>query len=428
MTSTLIKNSPLNAPTIHKLPNGLTIIAEQMPVEAINLNVWLNVGSVKETDDINGMAHFLEHMVFKGTPNLNMGEFERLIEERGAVTNAATSQDYTHYYITTAPKDFAQLAPLQIDVVLNPSIPDDAFDREKLVVLEEIRRSDDNPNRRTFYRAMETCFNILPYRRRVLGPSSVIENVTAQQMRDFHAQWYQPQSMTANVVGNLPVNELIEIVTKAFEDKKSSKTPQLPLTSPNSFTPEPAFDDIVRKEYIDDNLQQARLVMFWRVPGLNDLSENYALDVLSAILGQGKVSRLYRDLREERKLVTQIGTSNMTQTLQGTFYVSAQLPVENLAEVEAAIAQHLGKLQTEPISGAELERIRTKVANRFIFGNERPSDRADLYGYYYSQLGTLEPAINYPAYIQAVAPEDVRAAASRYLSPEAYGVVIMKPS
>jgi zinc protease len=428
MTSTLIKNSPLNAPTIHKLANGLTIIAEQMPVDAVNLNIWLNVGSVKETDEINGMAHFLEHMVFKGTPALKMGEFERLIEERGAATNAATSQDYTQYYITTAPKDFAELAPLQLDVVLNASIPDDAFERERLVVLEEIRRSDDNPNRRTFYRAMETCFDSLPYRRRVLGPASVIENVKAQQMRDFHAHWYQPQSMIAAVVGNLPVDELIGIVTEAFAEKQTSKTPISSVPSLNSFTPEPTFEKIVRKEYIDENLQQARLVMFWRVPGLNDLSQNYALDVLSAILGQGKVSRLYRDLREDRGLVTQIGTSNMTQTLQGAFYISVQLPVENLAEVEAAIAQHIKKLQTELISEAELARIRTKVANRFIFANERPSDRANLYGYYYSQLNSLEPAINYPAYIQAVEAKDVQATVSRYLSPEAYGVVVMKPS
>ena len=107
----------LNSPTVHTLPNGLTIIAEQMPIEAVNLNIWLNVGSCQEADSINGMAHFLEHMVFKGTPRLVAGEFERLIEERGAVTNAATSHDYTHYYITTAPKDFAALAPLQIDVV-----------------------------------------------------------------------------------------------------------------------------------------------------------------------------------------------------------------------------------------------------------------------------------------------------------------------
>ena len=172
MTSILLKSSsrsPLNAPTVRNFPNGLTVIAEHLPVDAVNLSVWLNLGSAVEPDEINGMAHFLEHMIFKGTPSIKSGEFERAIEQRGAVTNAATSQDYTNYYITTAPKDFAELAPLQVEVLLNASIPDDAFDRERQVVLEEIRRSEDNPRRRTYQRSMELAFEVLPYKRPVLG-------------------------------------------------------------------------------------------------------------------------------------------------------------------------------------------------------------------------------------------------------------------
>ena len=426
---TLILTSPpkLNAPTIHQLDNGLTIIAEQMPVEAVNLNVWINVGSAKEKDEINGMAHFLEHMVFKGTPNLEIGEFEQLIEERGAVTNAATSQDYTHYYITTAPKDFAELAPLQLDVVLNPSLENEAFEREKLVVLEEIRRSEDSPRRRTFYRSMEACFETLPYRRPVLGPAEVIENLRSQQMRDFHGAWYQPQSMTAAVVGNLPVEELINIVTAGFEQHHSSRSEYSSMGKP-SVTPEPPFTEIVRHEYTDDTLQQARLVMVWRVPGMEDLAETYALDILAVILGQGKVSRLFRELREEKSLVNQIGVSNMTQTHQGVFYISATLLTENIAEVEQAISQQIATLQTEPIASKDIDRIRTQVANRFVFANERPSDRANLYGYYYSQLQDLAPALNYPQHIQAISAMDLQTAAQKYLNPKAYGVVVMRPT
>jgi zinc protease len=428
MTSILLKTSPLNAPTIKKLPNGLTIVAEQMPVEAVNLNVWINVGSANESDEINGMAHFLEHMVFKGTPRLKSGEFERLIEERGAVTNAATSQDYTHYYITTAPQDFAQLAPLQLDVVLNPSIPDDAFERERMVVLEEIRRSEDNPGRRTFRRAIETTFDRLPYRRQVLGPSSVISQLKPQQMRDFHHQWYQPQSITAVAVGNLPVEELISIIADNFTQ---SNPPQQVLEKGGEiakyFNPEPAFSEIIRREYVDETLQQARLVMAWRVPGMTQLEETYALDVLAGILGHGRTSRLVRDLREERQLVTHIGVSNMTQRLQGVFYISAQLPTKNLQVVEEAIAQHIHTLQTELVAESEIARIRTRVANRFIFGNEKPSERTGLYGYYYSQLRDLTPALNYPASIQAIETVDIQKAAQQYLSNNAYAVVSIKP-
>ena len=420
------QKSQLNSPTIQQLPNGLTIIAEQMPVDAINLNVWLDVGSAKETDEINGMAHFLEHMVFKGTPNLAIGEFEQLIESKGAVTNAATSQDYTHYYITTAPQDFAELAPLQLDVVLNPALENEAFEREKLVVLEEIRRSEDNPRRRTFYRAMETCFENLPYCRRVLGPAEVIGNLKSQQMKDFHAAWYQPRSMTAAVVGNLPAEELIEIVSDSFTQHYSSQA-EVSATVPQ-YELETPFEEIVRQELTDESLQQARMVIMWRVPGMEDLAETYALDILAVILGQGRVSRLFRELREEKGLVTQIGVSNMTQTHQGVFYISAQLPTENIAEVEQIIRNNVRLIQTELVAEKDLQRIRKQVANRFIFANEKPSSRANLYGYYYSQLQDLDPALNYPQLIQSITAEDLQIAAQKYLNPDAYGIVVMKPS
>ena len=425
MAATILKFPQIQAPTLRQLPNRLTIVAQQMPVDAVNLSLWVNVGSAIEPNAINGMAHFLEHMVFKGSQQLSIGEFERQIEARGAVTNAATSQDYTQYYITTAPKDFASLAPLQIDVVLNCLIPDEAFELERLVVLEEIRRSDDNPHRRTLQRAIETAFDQLPYRRPVLGTVEVISQLSPQQMRDFHATWYQPQSITAVAVGNLPEEELIEIVETGFT---AASTSQPSGQQPSTRASEPPFTEIVRREFVDDSLQQARLMMLWRVPGLNQLSDTYALDVLAAILASGRTSRLKADLREQRSLVTQISASNMTQRLQGTFYISAQLPVENLEIVEAAIADHIHKLQTEPILESEIARIRTQVANRFIFSNETPSDRANLYGYYQSMLGSLEPALNYPAKIQALETNDLLAAAQKYLSPTAYGAVVIKPA
>ena len=428
MTSTLSGSTgtrALNAPTIHQLSNGLTIVAEQLPVDAVNLNVWIDVGSAVESDVINGMAHFLEHMVFKGTPTLEAGEFERRIEQRGALTNAATSQDYTHYYVTSAPKDFATLAPLQLEVVFNPSIPDDAFERERLVVLEEIRRSEDNPSRRSFRRTMETAFDRLPYRRSVLGPAGAIEQLTAPQMRDFHRHHYSPAKTTVAVVGNLPVENLISIV------EESIAFPDAPQTDPDpvlrNLMPEAGFTEIVRDERVDPALQQARLMMVWRVPGLNQLSETYALDVLATILGQGRTSRLVRDLREERGLVSAIACSNMTQRLQGVFYISARLPVENVATVETAITDHIRRLHSEPIAPSEIARVRTQVANRFIFGNETPSDRAGLYGYYQAIVGNLNLALEYPSQIQSLDAEALQEATQNYLSPDAYGIVVLKP-
>ncbi|MGF1567420.1 MAG: M16 family metallopeptidase [Nodosilinea sp.] len=422
----------LVSPTIRRLSNGLTIIAERMPLEVVNLSLWLRVGSAVESDSINGMAHFLEHMIFKGTRDLQCGEFERLIEARGALTNAATSQDYTHFYITTAPQDFADLAPLHIQMVIAPRLSNEDFERERPVILEEIRRADDNPRRRAFARSMEQVFDRLPYRRPVLGPTEVIEVLTAEQMREFHGTWYQPQSMTAVAVGNLPVEELIATVAAGFDQATAQRVnPYAPsidqLQSLVAGEVEPPFESVQRALYPDPSLIETRLTMTWRVPGMAELSETYPLDMLASILGRGRTSRLVRDLREDRKLVTSIGCNNMTLAHQGVFMVSARLPLGHLAEVEGAISEHIHTITQAPVSQAELHRVQTQVANRFIFANETPSDRAGLYGYYHTITGDIADGVNYPTYIQNLGVDDLLASAQRYLDAAAYGLVALHP-
>jgi predicted Zn-dependent peptidase len=167
--------------------------------------------------------------------------------------------------------------------------------------------------------------------------------------------------------------------------------------------------------------------MFWKVPGTRQIERTYALDVLAVILGQGKVSRLFRSLREEKGLVTQIGAGNTSHGVQGMFSISAQLPTENIEIVEREILAHIERIQEESVSEAELARVRTQVANRYIFGNERPSDRAGLYGYYHSQIGDLQPAFDYPEKIRSLTVTDIRSAARQYLNSNAYGIVAVRP-
>lgn len=431
MTPTLLgrpADFSLNAPTIRQFANGLTVVAEQVPVEAVNLSLWLDVGSAVECDELLGTAHFLEHMIFKGSDRLPTGEFERRIEARGAMTNAATSQDYTHYYLTCAPKDLGQLAPLQMDVVLNPRIANDAFERERPVILEEIHRSDDNPRRRVSQRTLELAFDRLPYRRSVLGTTAEITALQPQQMRDFHRTWYQPQSLTVSVVGNLPVDDLIATVTDSFAKVSQDNWPVACSLPPRPFPePEAPFAEVVRRDYTDESLQQARLMAIWRVPGLANIEETYALDVLATILGQGRTGRLIRQLREERGLVSRVGAGNLSYRFQGLFQVAAQLPEENLEVVEAAILEQIQRLQTELVDASDIDRVCKQVANRFVFGNERPSDRANLYGYFQTLVGDLDPALTYPQTIRALTPEDLRQAAQQYLSPQSVGIVTVRP-
>jgi zinc protease len=416
----------LNSPTVHKLTNGLTIIAESIPVDAVNLSIWLNVGSRIESDSINGMAHFLEHMIFKGTPRLALGEFEKRVETRGAITNAATSQDYTNYYITTAPQYFAELCPLQVDLVLNPSIDAQDFDQERPVILEEIARSADNVQRRIYQQSIEMACETLPYRRPVLGSSEVIAGLTNQQMRYFHASNYRPAAMTAVAVGNLPVRDLIDIVTESF-NTYSSHEGSTQFAGANTPPPqEEPFYKVVRQDVVDPELQQTRLIMMWRVPGMTELGATYPLDIVAAVLAQGRTSRLVRDLREERQLVTGIGVSNSTYALQGIFSVTAQLPTANLAEVEKRVLEHIEILQQHKISPEEIDRVRRQVANRHIFGNETPSARASMYGYYQAMGGDLGLGIDYPKKIQSIDAEMLQTAVRQYLPTNAYGVMTVR--
>jgi predicted Zn-dependent peptidase len=411
-------------PTQHILPNGIKIIAEQVPVDAVNLSIWVDVGSAVETDDINGMAHFLEHMVFKGSDRLRLGEFEQAIESHGGNTNAATSQDYTHFYINVAPKDFAKLAPLQLDIVLKASIPDVEFQRERHVVLEEIRRSEDNPDRRIYRHISELVYEQLPYRRPVLGPVAVIEKVTSVQMQDFHRQWYRPQNMTIAVVGNLPVSEMIGVIANYFalQNQEQAIAPKA-----QTFKPEIPFASVVRREVVDPSLKQARLSMTWRVAGFNEIEATYPLSILANILGSGRTSRMVQDLRENQRIVDRISVSNSAMRWQGTFQVFAKLNVEDIEIVEQAIRKHILQLHETPVTDEELTKIRTQVSNRFIFGNESPRERAGIYGYYDRIVGSLDHALNYPDRIKSITKEDIQASVRKYLNPDAYGILIVKP-
>mgnify|MGYP001803935656 FL=1 len=192
--------------------------------------------------------------------------------------------------------------------------------------------------------------------------------------------------------------------------------------------PESPYQQVQRLEQIDPTLQQARFIMSWRVPGLADLKDTYALDVLASVLGQGRTARLTQDLREQRQLVSGVSAGNLTYWQQGVFHVGAHLLAEHLDAVESIIAGHIERICQEPITEAELQRVQTQVANRYVFGSESPSDRAGLYGYYQTLTGHLEHALHYPERIQALTAADIQAVAQRYLSPTAYGAVTLKPA
>lgn len=404
------------------MDNGLTLIHQQIPAApVVTVDVWVKAGAIVEPEPWSGMAHFLEHMIFKGTDQLPPGSFDYVIESRGGVTNAATSHDYAHFYINTAAADLPETLPYLAELLLNASIPDDEFELERDVVLEEIRQSLDDPDGLGFQVLLETIYQQHPYGRPVLGHAIELLERSPEEMRCFHRAHYQPENMTVVVVGDIawePTLELVKRYFSVFPSKADCPCPTIAVERP--------LTEIRRQELCLPQIGSARLMMAWVGPGANDLRGAYGLDLLSVIVAGGRTSHLVRELREERQLVQDISSSFSLQRDSSLFTLTAWLDAAHLDQVEAVIGDRLAKLAATPISDAELLRYKRLLCNDYAFSTETTSQLAGLYGYY-STIADAEQAASYPSVIQSFEVDQLKQLANQYLSPLRYAVTVMKP-
>jgi zinc protease len=407
---------------IFKLPNGLTVIHQYLPATPVVVaDVWVKAGASVEPAGWTGMAHFLEHMIFKGSATQKPGIFDWAIETRGGYANAATSHDYAHFFITTADQYLEDSLPLLADLLLHAAIPDDEFLRERDVVLEEIRGCYDNPDWLGFQALSENVYQCHPYGHSILGTQEQLMALTPEQMRSFHATHYQPENMTVVIVGAIELESALTLVQESFQNfPHPGNCPQI---NPDA---EPPITEIRRQEVYLPRIEQARLFMAWICPGVEQLSDAYGLDLLSVILADGRSSRLVYQLREELQLVQSIGSSFSLQQDSSLFTISACLEPQHLEQVEELICNSLLKLHQTPLSSTELRRCQRLLSNDYIFSTEAASQLAGLYGYY-NTIATAEVAVTYPQQIQRWQPLDLIHLAQQYLSPYHYAVTVIKP-
>ncbi len=248
--------SPKFPAHIVKLDNGLTVIHQYIPATpVVVVDVWVRAGARQEPDRWSGMAHFLEHMIFKGTEKLGPGIFDRIIEHRGGIANAATSHDYAHFFITSAAKYIEEIVPALAELLLRASIPESEFVTEREVVLEEIRQSQDCPDDLGFQALMENVYQLHPYGRSVMGKEALLREREVDEMRCFHRYHYQPENMAVVVVGGVEQTQVIELVSTAFEQfsQKCSDCPQVEIEAGALIT------EVRRQEIHLPRLEQGRL-------------------------------------------------------------------------------------------------------------------------------------------------------------------------
>ena len=407
---------------VFRLTNGLTVIHQHLPATpVVVVDVWVRAGAITEPDEWSGMAHFLEHMIFKGSERLAPGVFDSVIEGCGGMSNAATSYDYAHFFITTAAQYLDDTLPALADLLLHPAIPDEEFIRERDVVLEEIRGCYDSPDWLGFQALSESVYQRHPYGRSILGTEERLMASSPETMRCFHAAHYQPENMTVVIVGGVDRESALNIVNQSFQDFP------LPVECPQcEIQAEPPIVGVRRQELYLPRLEQARLLMAWVGPGVEQIGDAYGLDLLSVLLADGRSSRLVRDLREELRLVHGISSNFSLQRDSSLFTISASLEPQHLEQVEALICDRLLELQSIPIPQRELSRCQRLLCNDYTFSTETASQIAGLYGYYNS-IARADIAVTYPLQIQRFKASDLMHLAQQYLSSHHYAVTVLKP-
>lgn len=422
---TAIFTAPIETPafsgSIHKLSNGLTAVLHQIPTAAaVTCDIWIRSGARTEPVALSGVSHFLEHMIFKGTEKFGPGVFDAQIENRGGVTNAATSQDYTHYYITVANEHFPATFPYLAELVVHAAVPPEEYERERLVVLEEIRRSQDSPDRQAYELLSRAMYPDHPYGRPVLGTPESLMAMSADQMRAFHRERYHPGNATVVIVGGVSEAEMLRVVEDNFGT--------FVATGPSEFAdvPKPARPAGAIYTHHLGRLEQPRLMMAWMGAPIDQIEEAIALEVLAAVLSEGRTSRLVRSLREEQGLVRSVHAYFMPQKHPGLFVVVAQADAEHLDAVEAQIRAAVAELGQAAISPEEHARAVRMLRNDYIFGTESPSQLAGLYGYY-STLADIELVMDYPRMLQQIDGDALQQAARTYLDPERAVVLRLLP-
>lgn len=407
---------------IFTLDNGLTVIHQHLSATSVAVvDVWTRAGTSAEPPEWAGMAHFLEHMIFKGSKNIAPGEFDWIIENSGGVTNAATSHDYAHFFMTTAAQHLPDTLPCFADILLQAEIDEGEFLREREVVVEEILSCLDDPDWLGFQALCDSLYQCHTYGRSILGTEEQVRALSPNQMRCFHRTYYQPENMTVAIVGGIDEDSALSLVERSFRDfSVRSECP------PSRIEAEPPLTGIRRTEMQLPRLEQARLSMAWITPGVEQLQDAFGLDLLSALLAGGRASRLVRELQQEQQLVFDIVSEFSLQQDSSLFTISAWLAPDRLEATEAIIRDRLWELQQTPISSAELSRSQRLLCNDYAFSTETPSQLAGLYGYY-ATIASAELAVTYPQAIQQIQPHDLQRIARQYLSPERYAVTVMTP-
>ncbi|MGH2373437.1 MAG: M16 family metallopeptidase [bacterium] len=401
------------------LDNGLTVIVEEHAVtDIVALQTWVHVGSKDEDDETNGVAHFIEHMLFKGTSKRKAGEMERAVEGVGGVLNAGTSDDWTYYYMVAAGRHFDQMLELQADAIMNSTIDPGELERERRVVIEEINRRDNAPSTRAFDLLRGVAFTSHPYRLTRLGPRAGIERMPREALVDFYRSNYVPGNTTVVVVGNVRAGETVGKVQRAYAGFRKGSV----LRSARPIEPPMAG---VRRTTAEQDVRVAYLALGFHGLAARD-RDLHAADVLMYALGRGLGARLRQQIVERTRVAQSVSVSFFTTEDPFLFMIFAVTEAAQAGRAEAAILAELAVVREQGLTEAELVRAKNLLEGEHIYETHTTRGRAFDLGLA-ATVADLEFSQTYLERIRRVTREDVQRTARRIFDPGRYAVALIRP-
>jgi zinc protease len=405
-------------PARYVLPNGVPVIVEEHRAsDVVALQLWVQAGARDERADELGLAHYLEHMLFKGTPSRPAGFVEREVEGVGGRINAGTSWDYTFYHTVLPARQAAAGIEMLADVGVNASLDANLLEAEKQVVLEEMRLNEDNPRRFLIRELFSTAFEGHPYGRPVIGTSQIIGGLGRDTLVSFYHRHYMPDTFALVVVGAVSTDEVLRVARLTFGALPRGGGRRLPPAPP----PAP------RRVRLDLNrpTAQAYLGLAWHAARL-DHADTPALDVLTSILGRSKSSRLVASLRERQGIVSTINSGLSALQGAGLLTVTAQLDPQQVERAEAEVLAEIRRIRDGGITQAELRRAITTAEVEHEFSTETDEGRARAYGQA-ETIWQLADELAYVDRVRSVTAAQVQTVARRYLDLERYVRVALLP-
>lgn len=404
---------------VYKLDNGQTVIIQEVKTNPIvTIDTWIKTGSINENDENNGVSHFLEHLFFKGSTNHAPGEFDKILETKGALTNAATSKDFTHYYVTIPSKDFDLALEMHADMLLHPLIPRKELEKERKVVIEEIMKDANSPQTLVYDNLVKMLYTNHPYKRKVIGTTDIISTIHRDKILEYYNQFYNPSNMVTVIVGDVDSPTVIEKVKKDFnaEYKKPIKNiyPQEKILSSQAKTT--AYADV----------QSGYMLVGFRGTKIDD-KDSYALDVLSTILGDGRSSVFYRNVKENKQLASSISATNTGFKDDGIFYISANFSPAKGSKLQDAIFDEITNIQKNGVTAEQLRLAKNIIERNTYYERESISSIAGEIGYTFVTTDNIKFYETYLDNIKKVTADDVKRVANKYLGVEKSAVSILLP-